>query len=329
MTHSTVVTFGELLLRLDPPAHERILQTQEYRVSFTGGEANVAVALSLWGIPSRIVSRVPEHLLGDACLNHFRRYGVDTTHVVRGGERLGILFVETGAGQRLPQVIYDRSHSAFRSLQPQACDWDTVFQDAGWLHFTGTAPAVGGDVRQTLVAALRAAKERGMTISFDCSYRSALWTVAEAASVLPPLLEFVDVFIGSESDAQQFFGIAEQGTDCLQRFQQEYELQCVAFTERVVHGNGIHRYSATIADESRVCASRVHEIAIVDRIGAGDAFAAGVIRGRLTGQDLQQTTDFAVAAAVLTHSIPGDFALLSVAEIERLASADSSGRGWR
>jgi 2-dehydro-3-deoxygluconokinase len=325
----TVLTFGELLLRLDASGHERFVQAAHYRASFTGGEANVAVALAGWGLDTRLVSRVPGHAIGDACLNHFRRYGVDTSHVLRGGERLGILFVETGASQRPPQVIYDRLHSAFRELRAVDLDWDRVYANAAWLHVTGTAPAVGDPVRQTLYEALRQAKARGLRVSFDCSYRSALWSVTEAAVVLQSLLEFVDVFIGSESDARQFFDIHSTGEACLKEFRERFGLTCVAFTDRIIRPDGTHVYSATTVDATRVCASRVYDIHVVDRIGAGDAFAAGLIYGLLSKQPLPEATEFAVAAGVLAHTIPGDFALVTVQEVEHLATGGATIHGWR
>ncbi len=324
-----VVTFGELLLRLDSIDRERLVQAHDFRVSYTGGEANVAVALSSWGIQAAIVSRVPSHDIGQACINHFRRYGVDTTHVVRGGERLGILFVETGAHQRSPLVIYDRQRSAFCSLTSEECDWDAIFHEANWLHFTGTAPAVGGAVRETLFDALRQAKTRGLRVSFDCSYRRALWSVKEAADLLPALLEYVDVFIGSESDARQFLGISQEGEEGLRQLRDQYHLTHVAYTNRTVHPDGTHSYDGLVYDGKQLGRSPVYRLMIVDRIGAGDAFAAGVIRGVMSGHDMQKTTRFATAAAVLAHSIPGDFALVSPEEVERLARAEHAGHGWR
>jgi 2-dehydro-3-deoxygluconokinase len=329
MPPPTVIAFGELLLRLDPPRHERIVQAGSFRASYTGGEANVAVALAGWGVPTRLLSRVPEHALGEACLNHFRRYGVQTDHVVRGGERLGILFVEPGVSQRAPQVIYDRQHSAFRDLRSADVDWDALYAGAGWLHVTGTAPAVGETVRRTLLTAMEQAKMRGLRVSFDCSYRCGLWSLEQAAAVLPPLLEFVDLFLGSESDARQFFGIRATGADCLQEFRERYRLSCVAWTDRTIRPDGVHVYSGIVADAAQTCASRTFEIDVVDRIGAGDAFAAGVIRGLVTGQPLRDTAEFAVAAAVLAQTIPGDFALVTVPEVQRLADQAGGTHGWR
>jgi 2-dehydro-3-deoxygluconokinase len=306
-----------------------LLQADQLRVSYTGGEANVAVALAQWGLETRMVSRVPRHALGDACLNHLRRYGVDTRPVLRGGDRLGLLFVEAGVSVRAPQVVYDRQHTAFRELRAGDLDWDSVFADASWLHVTGTAPALGAGSKELVATAFAAAKARGLRVSFDCSYRSALWSISDASSVLPGLLEHVDVFIGSESDAGQFFDIHSTGEECLREFQSRYGLQCVAFSRRTICPTGQHAYSAHVGAGSELHVSRVHEVEVVDRIGAGDAFAAGIIRGLLLGRPLAETTEFAAAAAALAHTIPGDFALVTVAEIERLSSGGDITRGWR
>lgn len=321
-----VITFGELLMRLDAPGERRLVQADSFDVSFTGGEANVAVALAQWGLPARIVSKVPEHELGEACLNHFRRYGADVQNVIRGGERLGILFVEMGASQRGGKVVYDRLQTGFRSLRPGELDWEAILIDAGWFHFTGTAPAVGEHVREVLREGLAAAKRLKVPVSFDCSFRSTLWSEKEAAEVFPSLMEYVDMFIGSSRDAELFFGVTDDGRESLSSLQQKYGLACVAYTERRVEPTGINHYSALVLDGGEFYASPTYAIQVVDRIGAGDAFAAGLIRGRLLGQLSRDTVEFATAAAVLKHSIPGDFALLRVGEIDQLARGGAVGQ---
>ncbi|QDU35793.1 2-dehydro-3-deoxygluconokinase [Maioricimonas rarisocia] len=321
-----VIAFGELLMRLDTHGHERFVQADGYRTTFTGGEANVAVALAQWGLPARLVSRVPDHDIGTACLNHFRRYGVDTDLVVRGGERLGILFVETGASQRGSRVIYDREHSALRSIEPTELDWPAILDGAGWFHFTGTAPALGDNVLTALREGLTAARGLGVPVSFDCSFRSTLWSEQQAAEILPPLLEYVDVFVGSERDAQTFFGIDQTGEASMAAMNETYGLRAVAYTHRTVQPTGINRYSAELFLEGTTYASPIVDVSVVDRIGTGDAFTAGLIRGLLLEESPQRTVDFAVAAAILKHTIPGDFALLSVEEVERFL--DGSGAGY-
>ncbi|HUQ70922.1 MAG TPA: sugar kinase [Planctomycetaceae bacterium] len=324
-----VICFGELLLRLDAPRYERLVQAATLSPTFTGGEANVAVALLQWGQPAAIVSKVPAHELGQACVNQFRRYGVDTQHVQRGGDRLGVFFVETGASQRGSKVIYDRQHSSFRTLDPAEFDWATILDNAAWFHFSGTAPALGGNVRQALADALSAAKSRRIPVSFDCSYRSTLWSIDEARRVLPPLLEFVDVYFGSESDLPTFFDVTVPGRNGISAFQQRYGIDTVALTDRTVTETGVNRYWGLLARGDEVVESRAYDIDVVDRIGAGDAFAAGVIRGLLRGDPLPASVEFATAAAVLKHSIPGDFALVSIAEIAASAANATTGRVQR
>lgn len=326
---SSVLCFGELLLRLDAPPPKRLVQAATLIPTFTGGEANVAVALSHWDIPAAVISKVPAHEIGQACVNQFRHYGVNINHVHRGGERLGILFVETGASQRGSKVIYDRLHTSFRTLDPAEFDWPAILSDAAWFHFSGTAPAIGDNVRGALLNALSQAKALNIPVSFDCSYRSTLWPLDEARRVLPPLLEFVDVYFGSESDLTTFFDIGEPGRAGIAAFQQRYNIETVAFTERVVTDTGVNRYHGLLAKGADVVESRVYDIDVVDRIGAGDAFAAGVIRGLLHEDPLLVIVEFATAAAVLKHSIPGDFALLNAAEVESLVAGAATGRVQR
>ncbi|WP_166827546.1 sugar kinase [Thalassoroseus pseudoceratinae] len=321
-----VVVFGELLMRLDASHSNRFVQAENYQASFTGGEANVAVALAQWGIVSSIVSRVPSHSIGQACVNHFRRYGVRTESVLRGGDRLGLFFVESPVPPRSGQVIYDRDATAFRTLQPGDIDWDLTLADADWFHFTGTAPANGENVREVLAEGIQTARKRGVTISFDCGYRSQLWTIEEAAKVLPRFMEMSDVFIGSEHDARTFFDVHSQGTESLRDLSEKYTLKTVAYTDRNISSLGMHRYQATIHENGKTATSRIHEVTPLDRIGTGDAFTAGLVLGQLQERSLQSTVEFATAAAALTHSIHGDFALLSIDEIEGLANGDSIGR---
>ncbi len=324
-TTPTTVHFGELLMRLDAPPAERLVGSRSLRTSFTGGEVNVAAALAGWGVPAAVVSKVPEHQIGSACLEAVRGLGVDVRHVRRGGERLGLLFVETGVPPRPGRVVYDRLHSSFRGIEPGDVDWDTILADASWFHFTGTAPAAGPGVRATLHDAIAAAKSNGVPVSFDCGYRRALWTVEEAGDAFRELAPHVDLLIGSERDASTFFGIDATGGDAAAELQSAYGIRCVASGHREELADGRHRYSALVRDGERQHASRVHEFAVVDRIGAGDALAAGLIRGLLQQHSLDETVEFAVAAAVLTHTVPGDVARSSVSEVEALARDERRG----
>jgi 2-dehydro-3-deoxygluconokinase len=242
------------------------------------------------------------------------------------------LFVETGASQRSSRVIYDRLHTSFRTAEPGAYDWNRILDGAGWFHFTGTAPALGESVLNPLKEGIRLARQRGIPVSFDCSYRSALWSIAEAAPVFQELLHSVDVFFGSESDAQQFFGIQESGSQALKALAERYDLKLVAFSSRSVTPHGLNTCDAMVGNQSEVFSSRSHEIDPVDRIGAGDALAAAIIRGMLLGEPVERLAEQAICAAVLKHSIPGDFALLSWDEIQQLVNSSAgtaSTRGWR
>ncbi len=322
-TIGPMVCFGEALMRLDAPGFQRFVQADSFQASFTGGESNVAVAAALWGLPSRLVSKVPAHDLGDACINYYRRYGVDTRFMARGGDRLGIFFVENGRSQRGPRVIYDRAGSSFRNVLPADFDWKQILDGASWFHFSGTAPALGEPVRDVLRIALNECRQRQIPVSFDCSYRSALWSVAEAAAAFRPLMEFVNVYLGSEQDARQFFGVTTTGEQNQRDLQNQFGFRCVAYTTRNVTATGINQYAASILVGDELVTTPVFEIDVVDRIGAGDALTAGVIRGLLLQQTASELTSFAMAAAVLKHSIPGDFALLSLDEIQQFASGGS------
>lgn len=321
----TTVHFGELLLRLDTPAPERLVAARTLRPSFTGGEVNVAAALARWGVPAAIVSKVPEHEIGEACLAGVRGLGVDVRHVRRGGERLGLLFVETGAPPRPGRVVYDRWHTSFRAIEPGEFDWGTILADASWFHFTGTAPAAGENVRTVLAEALDVAARLEVPVSMDCGYRRALWTEDEAGRALRELVPRVDVLVGSERDAATFFGVGSSGFEAATELQATHGPRCVAFTRREELEDGRTRYSALVRDGETEYESRVREFPVVDRIGAGDAFAAGLIHGLLRGEPLPSTVEFAVAAAVLTHTVPGDVAHSSLEEVRALAAGESGG----
>jgi 2-dehydro-3-deoxygluconokinase len=333
-----VVTFGELLLSLSVKGNHRLVQAEEFTARYTGAEANVAVSLAHFGVEAYAVSKVPAHEVGQACINTLRRFGVNTEHVVRGGDRLGLLYMETGASQRPTKVIYDRSPSSFRQLQSGDLDWDAVLAGKDWFHFSGTAPALGESVRKVLAEGLAAARRLGLTVSCDCNYRSKLWSFDEAGEVLTALLPQVNVVICGRDDPQKIFGIPAdqlQGPDgpsenhAAEVFRRRFNLDAVAMTFRESLSASVNRYSALICQKSRICRSRQYEIQIVDRVGGGDAFAAGLIFGLISGYDPQRTIDFAVAAACLKHSIPGDFNLVSREEVEQLLAGGPSGRVQR
>jgi len=321
-----LVAFGELLLRLDARGHDRFVQAGELLARYTGGEANVAVSLAQWGLQTFAVSKVPAHEIGQACINYLRRYGVNTDWVVRGGQRLGIVYVEAGASQRPSKVIYDRGHSSFREIEPEEFDWDAILAGKDWLHFTGTAPALGEDVVGVLQDALRTARRLGVMVSFDCNYRSTLWSAEEARGVLPGLMQYVDLFAGTSHDAEMLFDIAGSTADSAAELRRRFGFGCVAYTLRQSPSASVNRLAGLLCDETGCWTSREYEMLMVDRIGGGDAFCAGLIYGVMSGWEPQRTVEFAAAASCLKHSIPGDFNLVSLEEVRQLVETGEAGR---
>ncbi len=335
-----VLLFGELLMRLNTEDHERFVQADRLRVCYTGAEANAGVALAGWGYRAEVISRVPAHEIGQACVNYLRRFGLDTRWVQRGGARLGTFYVETGASQRQSKVIYDRAHSAFTEFDDEhGWDWAEIFSGAKWLHFAGTAPAVAPRMVPILRRACAAAKAQGVTISCDLNFRSKLWTQADAEKAMTGLMEYVDVLICNEEDAEMVFGIKAAGTEIeagklaregyaavAQKLRDRFRFSQVAITLRESVSASFNRWSALLLDDGGAALSPRYDIQIVDRVGGGDSFAAGLIYGLCEGWPTQRVVDFAVAASCLKHTIPGDFNLVSLAEVESLRAGNSSGR---
>lgn len=337
-----VVTFGEIMLRLSTPGYSRFVQSQQFDVTFGGGEANVAAALSNYGLDSFFVSRLPKHEIGQAAVNHLRRFGVHCDYIVRAGDRIGIYFLETGASQRASKVIYDRSHSAISQIEQNEVNWSQVMKGAAWFHWTGITPALGQRTQDALKKACEAAKAEGATISCDLNFRKKLWTTAEAQKVMQPLMKYVDVCIANEEDADKSLGLkagktdVESGAldeagyfDVARRLKSIYDFQTVAITLRESFSASKNGWSAILLD-GRDCKepyrSRQYEIQIVDRVGGGDSFASGLIYGLLSKANSRDALEFAVAASCLKQTIPGDFNLVSVAEVENLAAGGGSGR---
>lgn len=321
-----VVTFGELLLRLDTPGVERFVQAESFLARYTGAEANVAVALATMGIETYAVSKVPAHAIGQACINALRRYGVHTELIVRGGARLGVLYVEPGAGQRPAQVIYDRAGTAFRELEPGEIDWHAVLADKSWLHLSGTAPAAGERMVGFLRDALHVARQAGITVSFDCNYRSTLWSVEAASHALAALLPLVDVFIGTTHDARQLFGIEGDAPHCARKIRERFGCSLVALPHRDAPSVAANTLSAYLDAGTDSYATRERTVEVVERIGGGDAFSAGLIYGMLQNWPLARTGEFAIAAYALKHAVIGDFNLVTGAEVERLAAGGETTR---
>lgn len=338
--NSKVVAFGELLARLSPPGSQRFRQADRMELRYTGAEANVAVSLANFGVGAYAVSKVPDNEIGQACVDYLRRFGVDTTYVCRGGERLGLFYLETGASQRPSRVIYDRAHSAFAASTPRDYDWDDILHDADWLHFSGTAPALGAGVVEALAQGLAAAQARGITVSCDLNYRAQLWTPAEAARVMNRLMPFVNVLIGNEEDADKVFGIRATGSDVSAgkldieshktvavQLADRFGMRCVATTLRESISASANHWSGMLYDGNEHYISQRYLInPIIDRVGGGDAFAGGLIYALLVGRTTQECVEFAAAASCLKQTIVGDFNLASISEVDALVGGDASGR---
>jgi 2-dehydro-3-deoxygluconokinase len=339
-----VVTFGEIMLRLSPPGLDRFLQSPTLSATFGGGEANVAVSLAHFGCESVYVTALPSHAIGEAAVHALRAEGVRTDHIVRSGSRVGIYFAETGASQRASTVIYDRAHSAISEMAPDAVDWSGVLSGAAWFHVTGITPALGSNAATATANAIHAARAAGARVSFDLNYRRKLWTEAEAQRVVGPLLEEVDLVVANEEDLQSVLGIHVANTDvsagrlavdgfrqAAERVTTRFGPRLVAITLRESISASDNGWSALLwdANAGTMLTSQHYDIRVVDRIGAGDSFAAGLIYGLLTDRAPADALRFAVAASALKHTIPGDFNRVTVEEVERLARGDASGRVQR
>jgi 2-dehydro-3-deoxygluconokinase len=339
----TIVTFGELMLRLKPPGALRLPQTTSLEATFGGGEANVAVSLALFGHHTRYVSAFPANPIGDWAIGELRRHGVDTSHVLRQGERLGIYFLEAGASQRASNVVYDRAGSAIAAIAPGQVPWPAVFAGAGWFHLTGITPALGDSAAATSLEALTAAKAAGLTTSIDLNYRKKLWSPAKAGQVLTKLMPLIDVAIANEEDCEKVFGIRAGTTEVSsgELHHRQYldvaaqmtarfpNLTHVAITLRESHSASHNGWSGLLVDRSGHDFSRHYDLSIVDRVGGGDSFAAGLIHALGAGKGRAQAIEYAVAASALKHSITGDFNMVSLAEVEALVAGDGSGRVQR
>jgi 2-dehydro-3-deoxygluconokinase len=338
-----IVAFGELLLRLTPRGFGRLVQADEFEVRYTGAEANAAVSLVNYGMEAYAVSKVPDNEIGQACVNYLGRFGVNTEFVARGGDRLGLFYLETGAAQRASKIIYDRANSAIRASRPEDYDWNLICAGKDWFHFSGTAPALGENVQRVLEEGLKTAKQLGLTVSCDLNYRAKLWSPSDANRVMSRLMPYVDVLIGNEEDAEKVFGIRAEGSDVArgrlveesyrqvaEQLVRKFGFKHVATTLRESLSASSNRWGGLLFDGTRHYLSRKYEInPIVDRVGGGDSFTGGLIYGMLSGFDLPRCVEFAVAASCLKHSIPGDFNLMSVKEVEALVGGDASGRVQR
>ena len=337
-----VVTFGEIMLRLVPPGFQRFVQASGFDATYGGGEANVAVSLAQFGVDAVFVTKLPESDIGQAAVNTLRRFGVDTGKILRGGPRVGIYYLEKGASQRASKVIYDRAGSSVALAKAGEFDWDAIFDGADWFHFTGITPALGGELPEICAEACQAAKAKGLTVSCDLNYRKNLWSRERAGAVMGALMEHVDVCVANEEDAGDVFGIRAADTDIqggklshegyksvAKQLADRFGFSKVAITLRGSVSASDNNWAGMLYDGGAYYFSKNYAIRIVDRVGGGDSFGAGLIYATLKGKPPRAALEFAAAASCLKHTIEGDLNLVSVSEVENLCGGDGSGRVQR
>lgn len=334
-----VVCFGELMLRLAPNGYYRFFQNDQMQATFGGGEANVAVSLANYGLDSSYVTKLPTHAIGQAAVNSLRYFGVDTKDIVRGGDRVGIYYLEKGASQRSSVCIYDRANSAIALAKREDFSWKEILKGADWFHFTGITPALGENVAQITLDALKVCKEMGITVSCDLNYRSKLWSKEEANKTMSELCKYVNVCIANEEDAKDVFGIEADNTDITggklnhegykevaEKLVERFNFKAVAITLRTSITANDNDWAAMLYKDNEFSFSRTHHLHIVDRVGGGDSFGGGLIYALLNNYSNQDAIEFAVAASALKHSVEGDYNRVTVDEVKKLASGNGSGR---
>jgi len=337
-----VITFGELMLRLAPKNYLRFVQANELEATFGGGEANVAVSIANFGLDAAFITKLPKHEIGQAAVNSLREFGIDTSKIVRGGDRVGIYFCEKGASQRPSKVIYDRANSAIAKALPEDFDWKSILKDASWFHWTGITPALGDGVTLILEQALKICKEKKITVSCDLNYRKNLWTKDKARKVMTKLMPYVNFCISNEEDAGDVFGIKAESTDVTggklshegyksvaKQLTAKFGFDKVAITLRGSISASDNNWAGLLYDGKEFYISKNYPIHIVDRVGGGDSFGAGLIYSLLSNFHGQKAIEFAVAASCLKHTVEGDFNMVSVDEVLKLMDGDGSGRVQR
>lgn len=337
-----IVTFGEIMMRLNPEGYRRFVQADKFEASYAGGEANVAVSLANYGNSAIFVTKVPNHEIGQCAVNALRHFGVDTDKVVRGGERLGLYFVEKGASQRGSKVIYDRANSAIALAKREDFTWDEILDGVDWFHWTGITPALGGELPEITLDALRKCREKGITVSCDLNYRSKLWTREKAGEIMSKLVPYVDVLISNEEDAKDVFGIEAEGTDIMsgqlnkegyvsvaQQLVERFGCKSVAITLRGSISASENNWAGMLYTDDTAYLSANYLIKIVDRVGGGDSFGGGLIHATLRGLEPQDAIEFAVAASCLKQTIEHDFNLMNEKEVIGLMRGNASGRVQR
>ncbi len=337
-----VVTFGELMLRLAPENYLRFVQSEKYEATFGGAEANVAVSLANYGVDAAFVSKLPSHEIGQAAVNSLRKFGVDTSKIVRGGERVGIYYCEKGASQRPSKVIYDRAYSSISMAKEEDFDWDQIFEGVEWFHFTGITPALSDDVAKICLTACKKAKEKNINISCDLNFRKKLWSKEKAGQVMGELCHYIDYCIANEEDAKDVFGIEADNSDIYggkldregyisvaKKLTDRFHFKGVAITLRESKSANDNDWSGMLYTNGEAVFSKKYSMHIVDRVGGGDSFGGGLIYALLNDYAPQAAIEFAVAASCLKHTIEGDYNMVSLSEVQNLAGGDGSGRVQR
>ena len=337
-----IVTLGEIMLRLSPNGNDRFIQSESFRIIPGGGEANVAISVANYGHEAYFVSKLPKHEIGQIAVNAMRRYGVNTDFIARGGDRVGLYYAETGASMRPSKVIYDRAHSAIAEADPSDFDFDKIMEGAAWFHWSGITPAISDKAAELTKLACEAAKRHGVCVYVDLNFRKKLWTSEKAISIMRPLMQYVDVCIGNEEDAELCLGFKPEAdveggkTDAagyegiFKQMKEEFGFKYVVSTLRESFSATFNGWKALIYDGKEFYQSKRYEInPIIDRVGGGDSFSGGLIHGLLTKPTQGEALEFAVAASALKHTINGDFNLVSVEEVESLAGGNASGRVQR
>lgn len=337
-----VVTLGEIMLRLSTPDFKRFVQADSFDVTYGGGEANVAAALCNYGLNGTFVTKVPNNPIGQSAINHLRRYGVDTQFIVRGGERLGIYFLETGASMRASQVVYDRAHASIAEVELNEFDFDKILDGAVWFHTTGITPALSDKAAALAETVLKTARAKGITTSIDLNYRKKLWSKEKAREVMTKLCQYVDVCIGNEEDADTTLGFKAKDTDVtkgelnlegfkdvFRQMKEKFNFKYIASSLRESHSASDNGWSALVYDGNEFYHTKIYEVRIVDRVGSGDSFASGFIYGLITGMPMKDAAEFGVAASALKHTIPGDLNHATLSEVKDLMKGDGSGRVQR
>lgn len=337
-----IVTLGEIMLRLSTPGNLRFVQSESFDVVYGGGEANVAVSCANYGHEAYFVTKLPTHEIGQSAVNALRRFGVHTDYICRGGDRVGIYYLESGSAMRPSKVIYDRAHSSIAEAETSDFDFDSIMEEADWFHWSGITPAISDKAAELTRLACESAKRHGVTVSVDLNFRKKLWTSAKAQSIMRPLMQYVDVCIGNEEDAELCLGFkpeanveagdtnAEGYKGIFEAMRKEFGFKYIISTLRESVSASHNGWKAMIYDGNEFCVSKHYDILpIVDRVGGGDSFSGGIIHGLLTKQTQGEALEFAVAASALKHTIHGDFNMVSVDEVEALARGNANGRVQR